>query len=248
VGRRSHLQVDEEEEEEQEEDGDADDESEEDNDEEEEEVQCPIKLVLSGPHPLCPIINHYPQVDEHLMYLRMNAMRDEYDEDDMLGAVLPMRRSFPRPEALRLYIEMLALSLVDPSFVQQMALVAQSGGGGGRGNPQLGDFVSASRQVENLICTNRESLLGSSAWRPEFLNQLCSRPFYSVNHLGAHSCGEKCEACGRTSQRPDFQVRSVFQIGDFSVLHMPRRCISSGRRTTRARCGRRVDGTRCCRR
>jgi hypothetical protein len=141
-----------------------------------------------------------------MMYLRMNAMRDEHEEDDMLGAVMPMRRSFPRPEALRLYIEMLALSLVDPSITQQMALAGQSGGGG-KGGAQLTDFLSATRQVENLICTNRESLLGSSAWRPEFLAQLCSRPFYSVNHVGAHSCGEKCEACGRTSQRPDFQVR-----------------------------------------
>jgi hypothetical protein len=31
-----------------------------------------------------------------------------------------------------------------------------------------------------LICTSRESLLGSSAWKGEFYEQLKSRPFYTV--------------------------------------------------------------------
>lgn len=38
----------------------------------------------------------------------------------------------------------------------------------------------ALRKIEGLICTSRESLLGSSAWKGEFYEQLKSRPFYTV--------------------------------------------------------------------
>jgi hypothetical protein len=75
--------------------------------------------------------------------------------------------------------------------------------------------VSAARQVENLVCTHRESLLGSSAWKPDFLKELQSRPFYMVKRASSHcfhDCndygedGEKCQACGRSSQRPDHEI------------------------------------------
>lgn len=42
-----------------------------------------------------------------------------------------------------------------------------------------GNYLSATRQIENLICTNRESLIGSGAWNKEFYAELQSRPFYS---------------------------------------------------------------------
>jgi hypothetical protein len=75
--------------------------------------------------------------------------------------------------------------------------------------------ISAARQVENLVCTHRESLLGSSAWKPDFLKELQSRPFYMVKRASSHcfhDCndygedGEKCQACGRSSQRPDHEI------------------------------------------
>ena len=44
-------------------------------------------------------------------------------------------------------------------------------------------FLAAARQIENLMCTSRESLLGSGAWRPEFLAALKSRPFYFVTEV-----------------------------------------------------------------
>ena len=50
------------------------------------------------------------------------------------------------------------------------------------------EYLAAARQVENVICTSRESLLGSSAWRQEFLAQLKSRPFYFVTDLPHHLC------------------------------------------------------------
>ena len=43
---------------------------------------------------------------------------------------------------------------------------------------QAGNYITATRQIENLICTNRESLLGSGAWNSEFYTQLQNRPFY----------------------------------------------------------------------
>lgn len=44
---------------------------------------------------------------------------------------------------------------------------------------QASNYLSASRQIENLLCTNRESLIGSGAWNKEFYSELQARPFYS---------------------------------------------------------------------
>jgi Domain of unknown function (DUF4211) len=48
---------------------------------------------------------------------------------------------------------------------------------------RIREYLAAARQIENLICTSRESLLGSSAWRPDFLAALKSRPFYFVTEV-----------------------------------------------------------------
>lgn len=74
---------------------------------------------------------------------------------------------------------------------------------------KLNQFQSAARQIENRICTHRESLLASSAWKADFLSELQSRPFYSaLRHSGSLSDfdGVKCEACGRSAQCPDHCV------------------------------------------
>jgi hypothetical protein len=112
------------------------------------------------------------------------------------------------PKAFSLYLEYLGKSLLSPHFFQEFHRKSSS--------PHL----SATRQIENLICTNRESLLGSSAWRRDFLKELQSRPFFMHKRSTASqyfydcgSCGgnegwdeERCQACGRTSQKPDHQV------------------------------------------
>lgn len=79
-------------------------------------------------------------------------------------------------------------------------------------------YQSATRQIENLICTTRESLLGSSAWKAQFLSSLQSRPFYLARCRPSSSSGgggrnkqsdfdgERCEACGRGAQCPDHVV------------------------------------------
>lgn len=77
-------------------------------------------------------------------------------------------------------------------------------------------YLSASRQVENLISTNRESLLGSGAWHGDFYMELQSRPFYSSARVMLCSSSSsssslslscmKCAACNRSSHQPDMQV------------------------------------------
>lgn len=66
-------------------------------------------------------------------------------------------QNFSRQEAMHLYIEQIARYLLDPEFVQRCV-----------DKPNKDDarsFTSAARQIENLICTSRESLLGSGAWK-----------------------------------------------------------------------------------
>ena len=103
------------------------------------------------------------------------------------------------------YIEYLGKCLISKSFIRDQGMKSSS------------KYLSAARQIENLICTHRESLLGSSAWRQDFLKELQSRPFFmsqkqhSANYFndcdGDHSGGqEKCHACGRGSHAPDHRV------------------------------------------
>ena len=106
-----------------------------------------------------------------------------------------------------LYMEMLAHAHLDPSFVTNCANVSlrrtsdrdrgnfkssdgassSSGsiqqGGSSISTQRIKQFLSAARQIENLICTSRESLLGSSAWKADFLAALKSRPFYYVTDV-----------------------------------------------------------------
>lgn len=116
-------------------------------------------------------------------------------------------QAYSHPEALMLYVEMLAHAHLDPSFVTNCANVSlrrtsdrdrgnfksSAGASSSSGSSQQGgssisterikQFLSAARQIENLICTSRESLLGSSAWKADFLAALKSRPFYYVTDV-----------------------------------------------------------------
>lgn len=74
---------------------------------------------------------------------------------------------------MSLYLEMIARVLVSQRF--RSAWVA-----GKISKSKYIPFIKAARQLENLICTHRESLLGSSAWKPDFLSQLRVR-FSSSN-------------------------------------------------------------------
>jgi len=142
---------------------------------------------------------------------------------------------------MRYYIEMLSRSLVDPTFITQCysggrSPSSSSSSSSGRGTPQkyspqlFSNCLSASRQLENLICTNRESLIGSGAWNNLFIEELQCRPFYQATRCSEQmmtmmlcNSGDsssmydngdtfdptRCAACHRTSQNPDTQVSTV---------------------------------------
>eukprot|EP01036_Dinobryon_divergens_P029692 gene29692-38821_t len=137
--------------------------------------------------------------DENLLYLKVNAMHEE-EADYSAVSALTGRRSFTQPEALRLYILLLGFCLVDETYLESVRKYPN--------REPHSSYLGASRQIENLICTSRESLLGSSAWKAEFLAQLSSRPFYTVSGVcsGPWMSGGRCMACGRSSQRPDHKV------------------------------------------
>jgi hypothetical protein len=109
---------------------------------------------------------------------------------------------------MALYIELLGRVLVDSSLATDRHAYQSTLDGRGGG----ADYFSAVRHIENRICTHRESLLGSSAWRSDFLEELQTRPFYmtrkraSCESSGLSCSDDKCEACGRSSQQPDHQV------------------------------------------
>jgi hypothetical protein len=92
------------------------------------------------------------------------------------------------PEAMTLYIDMI-VKLLSPNSSSASSSTPQFG------TPQKHqssfrhredlkkispEHKTAIRKIEGLICTSRESLLGSSAWKGEFYEQLKSRPFYTV--------------------------------------------------------------------
>lgn len=69
------------------------------------------------------------------------------------------------------YVEMLGTAVLAEDFEEYRSLTASV------------RMRSAARKVQNLICTTRESLLGSGAWRGEFLKELKSRPFYQTEDV-----------------------------------------------------------------
>lgn len=109
-------------------------------------------------------------------------------------------------QAFAVYIEFLGWSLVSKSFADKVQSQTLS-------RKHLTRYESAARQVENLICTHRESLLGSSAWQRDFLDELQHRPFFmtqgTTSTPALFLCAEdedygdsrhRCHACGRVSK------------------------------------------------
>ncbi len=170
--RRSIIVDDEdgEDEEEDEEDEDEEDEDEEDEDEDEEDDDDDDDDLEDGP----------------LTYLQVDLMRDERRE----SMEFTLRKSYTRQEAMKIYIEMLARTHVDPDFIASLVRDPES--------PSSVKYSTAARQLENVICTSRESLLGSGAWNKEFVSELQARPFYMMNKINPEQAQcERCLACNR---------------------------------------------------
>lgn len=99
---------------------------------------------------------------------------------------------------MQLYVEMMALAFLDSDFLKKCQT-----------NPYDVDahaYASVSRQIENRLCTNRESLLGSGAWRQDFMTELQFRPFYMVSYCGSLESSERCSICNRSAQNANQKV------------------------------------------
>ena len=68
---------------------------------------------------------------------------------------------------------------------------------------------AATLQIENPLCTYRESNLSSTAWTSSFRSQLKTRPNYSVMDLESYEkdSGCVCEACGRSNHNVAFKIK-----------------------------------------
>jgi hypothetical protein len=89
------------------------------------------------------------------------------------------------PEAMTLYIDMIVMILTHNTALPTTSTNTSTPTKYPVPRNQLSSLITSSqktamRKIEGLICTNRESLLGSSAWKGDFYDQLKSRPFYTV--------------------------------------------------------------------
>jgi hypothetical protein len=134
----------------------------------------------------------------------VDALREEEE-----SGPFSIQKTYSQTEALMLYIEMIAHAHVDPDFITLCADISQHRGRIKENSKKSGAYISTerikqylqvSKQIEGLMCTSRESLLASSAWRGEFNDELKSRPFFYVTDL-PNSCEDmKCQACNRSGK------------------------------------------------
>jgi hypothetical protein len=148
-------------------------------------------------------------IDGPMLYWQVDAMRNE-QRDMNTDEVLHMRQSFSPEEAMTAYIELLARSHLNNDAIQNIMEDPSL--------PAHSRLLSASRQIENKICTMRESLLGSGAWAgggSTFARELQTRPFYvpggQIDALGDND--EKCAACNRTSKTQSPYAVYLFGYG-----------------------------------
>ena len=109
-------------------------------------------------------------------------------EEDLLVEVMMANRSLSEDEAFRIWLEDLALqaeahhkSTIHVSTFRQQ---------------------KAASLIERPLCTRRESTLGSSAWRPDFRDELKHRALYrsfELHQLAVPDDVRHCGACGRSS-------------------------------------------------
>jgi hypothetical protein len=110
------------------------------------------------------------------------------------------RTHYSRPEAMKLYIELLARVHTESDYLARNEDSA---------DPQFMQCLGAQRQLEDLICTTRESLCSSGAWNRQFAEELNARPFCMVVDYCCddyESLGEKCAACNRKSDHLSYKM------------------------------------------
>mmetsp|Transcript_6062 Transcript_6062/g.9882 ORF Transcript_6062/g.9882 Transcript_6062/m.9882 type:complete len:1024 (-) Transcript_6062:2034-5105(-) len=158
-------------------------------------------------------------VDGFSLYRQVDLLRQEQEDGGIDSSPGNMfRKSLCTSEAIGVYIEMLLCLLTDPDYRQKYDQCTDGalhiGMSVSRSEKErIQSHCSAARTVENLICTSRESLLGSSVWKGEFFHELRSRPFFDITYSRTHEPRgnkaddrgkvrglERCDACGRESK------------------------------------------------
>ena len=126
------------------------------------------------------------------MQLDQQAARQD---EELLAEMMMANRSLSEDEAFQIWLEDLALQA-------EAYLKANAGEEKGHVHVSTLRQQKAASQIERPLCTRRESTLGSSAWRPEFRDELKHRPLYrsfELHQLAVPDEVKKCGACGRAS-------------------------------------------------
>lgn len=161
------------------------------------------------------------------LYRQVQLLQEQGDEDEVGGdnstsstryvpsrsssLSVPMyRKSYSRTEAMRYYLEMLARAHLSSAFLASLSGTSSGkSSDNARGHMDVTKYLDAARQLENVICTTRESLVGSGAWNEIFSNEMSTRPFYAIAEIKTDSSYKeeiRCQACNRRSQNASYRI------------------------------------------
>jgi hypothetical protein len=124
------------------------------------------------------------------LHFRLQHAEDRRDITNLIAATTGGTLS--HEEAFAVWLEDLAY---------QARAYVDGGGAGAGARPSTPRQRRAAGRIERPLCTRRESTLGSSAWRADFVRDLAGRPVYRSVELPEQAAAERCGACGRCSHR-----------------------------------------------
>lgn len=148
------------------------------------------------------------EVDNLSLYRQLDMERQIHEDENIEDNPMAVfRKTQSIAEAMYDYIELMLFILISEDYRVKFDDYTDGRYHASECTPFEKESFQAhrrsSRTVENLICTSRESLCGSSAWRGDFYQQLSTRPFFTVQFHGAGSshiqAAERCDACGRVN-------------------------------------------------
>eukprot|EP01029_Cantina_marsupialis_P031232 TRINITY_DN88_c0_g1_i3.p1 TRINITY_DN88_c0_g1~~TRINITY_DN88_c0_g1_i3.p1 ORF type:complete len:1093 (-),score=410.37 TRINITY_DN88_c0_g1_i3:140-3418(-) len=135
------------------------------------------------------------------VYHNVNHMHDHDNDDDLTDVHQLVNTLFGRGGGASYddfdeYCQALLRFLVDSDFMPEVY------GSRSRDSQRI---QSTSRRFEDSLCTRRESLVASSAWKGSFRHWLMTLPYYTSVELSGTSEVD-CEACGRSRHPATFKI------------------------------------------
>lgn len=157
--------------------------------------------------------DHHDTLSNPISYAALNFCMDlkeeiQTNEREIVEETLGRLRSLTTKKAFEIWIEDLAKQVED--FLQQKLNHTLMINANDLVNKD--PYVSSKKnhaaaiQIENPLCTHRESSLSSTAWTKAYRNQLKSRPTYTVLDLDSSDHEHTCEACGRNNHNVAYKV------------------------------------------